>query len=279
MNLVGKIFVGVIALMSVVCLTVSALSYASHHNWKEESAKQKGRLDDLEKQVRLLEEQKADLNNKIASESATYSSTIQALKTKADDLEKSNKQLSDENIQLQKDLDARLAVIKTNNEQIKNVNKELEEASKNLSDAQEMRSEYLKKLSETVQALHDAQAKNGDLAEQNAELTKEYGDAVTIISKNNLSTNLEDYSEIPLNAVRGSIQDIRKDDNGYMLISIGSDDGLAENHKLDVRRGESYLGKIQVVSVEPDSAICKVLPEFRQGVMMEGDEVYAQQAN
>ena len=38
MNLVGKIFVGVIALMSVVCLTVSAVSYASHHSWKEKSA-------------------------------------------------------------------------------------------------------------------------------------------------------------------------------------------------------------------------------------------------
>ena len=32
MNLVGKIFVGIIALMSVVCLTVSVVSYASHHN-------------------------------------------------------------------------------------------------------------------------------------------------------------------------------------------------------------------------------------------------------
>jgi hypothetical protein len=39
MNLVGKIFVGIIALMSVVCLTLSVVSYASHHNWKEESAK------------------------------------------------------------------------------------------------------------------------------------------------------------------------------------------------------------------------------------------------
>ena len=279
MNLVGKIFVGVIALMSVVCLTVSALSYASHHNWKEQTGKLKAQLDESQKQVKLLEEQKAELNNKIATESVTYSSTIQALKTKADDLEKSNKQLADENVQLQNDLDARLAVINTNNEQIKNVNKELEEASKNLADAQVTRSSYLKKLSETVQALHDAQAKNGDLADQNADLTKLYDDAVAILSKNGMSTDLADYGETPVSAVRGSIQDIRKDDNGFMLISIGSDDGLAENHKLDVRRGDSYLGKIQVVSVEPDSAICKVLPEFRQGVMMEGDEVYAQQAN
>ena len=63
------------------------------------------------------------------------------------------------------------------------------------------------------------------------------------------------------------------------MISIGSDDGLSEHNKLDVRRGDSYLGKIEVVTVEPNRAVCKVLPEYRLGVMMEGDDVYSQKFN
>ena len=50
MNLVGKIFVGIIALMSVVCLTVSVVSYASHHNWKEQNATLAKQLDDAKKE-------------------------------------------------------------------------------------------------------------------------------------------------------------------------------------------------------------------------------------
>ena len=67
MNLVGKIFVGVIALMSIVCLTLSVVSYASHHNWKEKSIELSKQLDDAKKQQQLLLSQKAELESRISS--------------------------------------------------------------------------------------------------------------------------------------------------------------------------------------------------------------------
>ena len=36
---------------------------------------------------------------------------------------------------------------------------------------------------------------------------------------------------------------------------------------------------IEVVTLESNRAVCKVLPEFRQGVIMEGDDVYSQKLN
>ena len=59
-------------------------------------------------------------------------------------------------------------------------------------------------------------------------------------------------------------------------ITIGSDDGLLKGHRLDVYRtgGQgTYLGKIEVIYTDPDKAVCKVLPEFRKGIIQANDRV------
>ena len=91
-----------------------------------------------------------------------------------------------------------------------------------------------------------------------------------------MSSDPADYGDLPQFAVQGTVEVVREGNDGLLMISIGSDDGLTEHNKLNVRRGDSYLGKIEVVTLEPNRAVCKVLPEYRQGVIMEGDDVYSQ---
>jgi hypothetical protein len=67
--------------------------------------------------------------------------------------------------------------------------------------------------------------------------------------------------------------------NGYVEISIGSDDGLEKGHELDVyRTGPSlaenkYLGKVRVVTTQPDRAVAQVLANFRKGTIQKEDRV------
>ena len=67
--------------------------------------------------------------------------------------------------------------------------------------------------------------------------------------------------------------------NGYVEISIGSDDGLEQGHELDVyRMGPSlaenkYLGKIRVVETQADRSVAQVLPNFRKGTIQKEDRV------
>ncbi len=279
MNLVGKIFVGIIALMSVVCLTVSAMSFASHHNWKAKSDELKAKLDEVEAQKKQLNEQKAELNAKIAAESQAYVQAIEALKTKADDLEKQNEQLTATNKGFQEEIAAKENIIIANNELIADYRAELETTSKNLAEATQARGSYLQQLAQAVEQLHESSTQYGDLSEKTEALEKLLDEMIGILNKNGMSTDPNDYSELPQFACEGTIQNVSKDYDGMLLITIGSDDGLAENNRLDVRRGDSYLGKIEVVSVEPNRAVCRVLPEYRQGVMMEGDSVYAAKVN
>lgn len=279
MNLVGKIFVGVIALMSVVCLTVSAVSYASHHSWKEKSAELKKQLDDAKQTQQTLTSQKSELESKIQSEAQVYTAAMEALKTKADALEKSNDELKQKNEELQRDLDQRLAVIESNNSHIDDLRQQLSATAVDLATAQNLRANYLQDLARTMEKLHELSAKFGDLEEKNGALVASYDEALTVLNQNGLSADPSDYGDLPKFAVQGTIETVREGNDGLLMISIGSDDGLSEHNKLDVRRGDSYLGKIEVVTVEPNRAVCKVLPEYRQGVMMEGDDVYSQKFN
>ena len=276
MNLVGKIFVGVIALMSVVCLTLSVVSYASHHNWKEKSVELSKQLDDAKKQQQLLLSQKSDLESRISSEKQSYLASVEALTTKVNNLEQNNQLLLQKNDELQADLDNRLAIIETNNVQIGDLRQQLSVASDDLANAQQLRATYLQDLARTMEKLHELSATNGDLNEKNADLVQLYDEALTILNQNGLSSDPADYGDLPQFAVQGTVEVVREGNDGLLMISIGSDDGLTEHNKLNVRRGDSYLGKIEVVTLEPNRAVCKVLPEYRQGVIMEGDDVYSQ---
>ena len=276
MNLVGKIFVGVIALMSVVCLTLSVVSYASHHNWKEKSVELSKQLDDAKKQQQLLLSQKSDLESRISSEKQSYLASVEALTTKVNNLEQNNQLLLQKNDELQADLDNRLAIIETNNVQIGDLRQQLSVASDDLANAQQLRATYLQDLARTMEKLHELSATNGDLNEKNADLVQLYDEALTVLNQNGLSSDPADYGDWPQFAVQGTVEVVREGNDGLLMISIGSDDGLTEHNKLNVRRGDSYLGKIEVVTLEPNRAVCKVLPEYRQGVIMEGDDVYSQ---
>ena len=276
MNLVGKIFVGVIALMSIVCLTLSVVSYASHHNWKEKSVELSKQLDDAKKQQQLLLSQKSDLESRISSEKQSYLASVEALTTKVNNLEQNNQLLLQKNDELQADLDNRLAIIETNNVQIGDLRQQLSVASDDLANAQQLRATYLQDLARTMEKLHELSATNGDLNEKNADLVQLYDEALTVLNQNGLSSDPADYGDLPQFAVQGTVEVVREGNDGLLMISIGSDDGLTEHNKLNVRRGDSYLGKIEVVTLEPNRAVCKVLPEYRQGVIMEGDDVYSQ---
>ena len=56
-------------------------------------------------------------------------------------------------------------------------------------------------------------------------------------------------------------------------VSIGSDDGLRKGHTLEVYRNNAYLGRVEVTQLEPDRAVCQIIPAFRKGVIKRGDRV------
>ncbi len=64
----------------------------------------------------------------------------------------------------------------------------------------------------------------------------------------------------------------------FVEISIGSDDGLRKEHRMHVYRTKpqgKFVGTIEIVEVDADQAVGRILPEFRQGTIQKGDLVAA----
>ena len=279
MNLVGKIFVGIIALLSVVCLTLSVVSYASHRNWKEESAKKDEQIKKLEGEKAAMAAEKTSLEVAKAEADKNYEQIVKALDSKTSAMAAENQELKTKNEQLETDLQARVDAINTNGETINALNQQIELTTQDLATAQQLRASYLRDLAQTMANLHDLAGLYGNVQDQNADLTQAHDEVLEVLQKHNLVADPSAYAELPKVAVRGTIEVVQEGPSGLISVSIGSDDGLSKGNQLHVRRGDVYLGKVEAVTVEPNRAICKVLGEYRQGTMLEGDEVYSQEAN
>ena len=82
--------------------------------------------------------------------------------------------------------------------------------------------------------------------------------------------------------VDGLVKDVvldRSNSPKYVEITVGSDDGLLVGHVMDVMRtgvdgkDPQYLGKIRVIDLRPDGAVCEVLSKAKNGIIEVGDNV------
>ncbi|MBO7708160.1 MAG: hypothetical protein J6S42_05715 [Thermoguttaceae bacterium] len=259
--------------MSIIFFSLSLTLYANHKNWKEDSAAKQERIAQLDKEKSTLTAQKQDLENKIVKEREAYEATIGALHDVVQDLQVQNDTLTEREQQTEKDLQQRLDVIAANNAAIKDYQDTLKTMTDDLAAAQSQRADYLQELATAVNRLHELASIRGDLEQKNLELTQEFDKAKTVLNMNGLEPTPELYDQNLPFLVKGTIQAVQEGPRGLVMITLGSDDGLKPGHRLSVARDDSYLGKIEVVTVEPHRAVCRVLPEFRQGTIKEGDDV------
>lgn len=273
MNLVGKIFVSLIAIMSIVFFSLTLVLYASHKNWKEESAAKDQQIQAMTQEKTALTTVKADLEKRITDEQAVYLKSIAALETKARELETTNADLIVERNTLAEESQKRMDIINTYNAMINEYRVSIETMTRDLAAAQKNRADYLQTLATTVNQMHELASIRGDLEAKNLELTNEFDKAITVLNMKGLKPIPELYDRTLPYHVKGTVEAVQEGARGLIMISLGSDDGLRPLHTLEAYRDDSYLGRIEVVTVEPNRAVCRILPEYRQGTIKEGDNV------
>ena len=93
---------------------------------------------------------------------------------------------------------------------------------------------------------------------------------------------VEELAGNPPPEIDGLVQRTGKNDAGqvdYVALSIGSDDGLEKGQSLTAYRpgneqtDAKYLGRVTLVTVNPDSAVARVDVRSKQGIIEEGDRV------
>lgn len=75
--------------------------------------------------------------------------------------------------------------------------------------------------------------------------------------------------------IAGKVVLVNKDWN-FVVLNLGSNDGLVPNAEMLVHRGDKLVGKIQISGVTRQMAIADINPEWVQAQVKEGDFVAAQ---
>jgi len=93
MNLIGKILVGVIFVMSIVFMSFAIVAYSTQRDWKEKFQK-------AETEKKLVSSQNSKLQQEMAQLKNEYESTKDSLNADVAKLEVKNKELAEDNANL-----------------------------------------------------------------------------------------------------------------------------------------------------------------------------------
>lgn len=277
MTFVGKILVIVIMAFSLLFLGISTVVFTTATNWKKATEDEKKKVADLE------------------SANSSLQADVDAAKQ---ELEKAKTAYQADLAQHEQRIAALDDEIKRAQEQINDYRSKVDVAEQNaksaLADAEQRRDETLRlrEMKAAVEAqANEFKLQDTDLRDRIRELErakdtletnkKDLLDRVArfsqLLRSNGLSddiTTVKGLASPP--PVQGQVGRVDAQ-NRRLEITIGSDDGLVPGHELFLMRlspRAEYLGKVKVVSVDPDQAVCMVIGNTVQGKkIQEGDVV------
>lgn len=284
MNLVGKIFTVLIFVMSLVLMSLVMTLYATHTNWRllvenpeanatpEHPVGYKFRLEEAEKQKAELNELLLKVQQNLDRETIIKEQVRAKLETEnvelRQNLEAREKELASLT-QSQREAVAQLNAVTEHLDGLKNENEKLRSDIKKI---QEDRDKQFDQMVKRTEELHAKVNEYVQLDRRNKDLISESANAMKLLRMLGYTNNPAYYLETAnppatLNAVVVSATP------DLVVISCGADDGLRIGHTLEVTRGNTYVGRIEVREVTPDRAICKIIKEKQQNTFQVKDRV------
>jgi FtsZ-binding cell division protein ZapB len=278
MNLIGKIFVAVILLLSVVFMILAMATYSTHRNWKTaytavnnqltERNAELQRNDSAHKlQVEELQQQ-IDASNQLVR---NLQSDRQALLSRNEDIQTEINDLKQE----RRDATAAVASTQANSERLAKENVTLQ--GETIS-AQEAADRAFQTTVEATAQLHDATVKLDNAQQLTDDLTQQVAGMTAVLRANDIDPATRAGDVVP--KVDGFVSLVRRRAGDETIeITIGSDDGIKRGHTVEVYRssdalGQSkYLGRAFVLNTDGDKAYARIIPEFKQARIVEGDRV------
>lgn len=282
MSYVGKILVVVQVVLSLLFMAFAGAVFTMHQNWQtkynaetENSARLDANLNEVRQELELARQ---EASTQVAEE-----------KARADRLQAENLNLDAEVKRLTVEVEKKEA---QREEQTGLALAKQEEANFRQQEAEKQRIENeklraaLDQESATVRDLQDAVFTRDVTLE---ELRKRYTDLLAktaylerVVAAHDLPTDpdIVERMKIPPPPVDGLVIQVRKNRANrvdFVQLSIGSDDGLLVGHEIDVIRlnaeegSSDWLGMVEVVDVQPDTSVARVIQPAKNGIIQEGD--------
>lgn len=269
MNFLGKICVVLILIMSIVFMSLAMAVYATHRNWKTAADQLRQQVNDAQTKNRELESQLQQLDRELESEKTAYVQQLQKLETERqqlvverDGMQQRMGELVTQNREL-------TGTVGATEERLRAILAEVEQLRSGVNTAQQERDKIFASVVEKTEQIHQTHAQLVRANERRDQLVGEVARFKQIAAENNIDPNAPPKGLPP--EVLGQVTAVRKND--LIEVSIGSDDGLRAGHTIEVYRGQSYLGRVQILETSPDRAVGRILKQYQKGVIQVDDHV------
>ncbi len=280
MNIIGKIFVFAVFVMSLMLMTFAGVIYMSHVNWKDEVYREPkdclpGQQPGYAHQIKRAQEERAELEAAITSLQQKVAESEQSRDQVVAKLQTAIVQKDQELQSLRADKDKRQAEMEKAVEDVRSLrddllaaDKAVEQLQAQVKAQQEKVDAQVDKSSQLSASLAEAQAQLTIAEERKAQLEKQVANARILLTQNGLTVDSLPKDRVP--TLDGDVIAVAA---GSIQVSLGSDDGLQVGHTLEVYRGGEYIGRAVVKTVMHDHAVAEIVKAYARGVVQRGDKV------
>ena len=283
MTLFGKSLIAAILITSVMFCALSLTVYNTHRHWQEVvelSSAAPGKDLGLRHQLRneeerfaQLQEESERLKNELAAEESAYRQQLQKLETRRVEMVAESLRLENElAMRGQELLDLGKAVDGVQ-QNLNNVDAQVLKLREDISATQQTRDGEFASVVTVSEEVYEKVGQLERLEERRLQLKEQLAQLNAKMAERDINPHAPADGVGP--RLQGKVTQVSGD--GLIQFSIGADRGLRIGQTVEVYRGNhTYLGRAEVVRTEPNQAVGKMLPKYKQGPIRKGDRVATQ---
>lgn len=267
-NVLGKIFVFGVFVMSLMLMSFAVAIYSSHVNWQEVAKKKQEDLDKLKTEETSLNQEITRLTANVATSEAARDQVVAKFQQALIEKDKELKTLKDARDDKLTEMQKKIADLATVEADLTRARGEVTKLQAEVRDKQQKVDSQVTRAAEIAGQLHEKESFLEIANERKAQLEKQVAQARLLLKQNGLSLDSLPKDRVPtMNGVVVAVAD------DAIEVSLGFDDGLQTGHQIEVYRNDEYLGRAIVKSVKPDRAIAVLVREYSRGIVQRGDKV------
>jgi hypothetical protein len=269
MNLLGKIFTFAILVAAIIVMVVAVAVYGTHKNWQTAYNTLQSQLQAAQQANAELEARYGSQVSQLKAEQTAALQDVSKLETERATLVSENAQLAQERDRLLGEQRASAALVAATEENNRRLAEEVAAMRNLIVEHQTARDQAFTTTLKATTDLHTTAGQLASLQERHQQITQQLASASAALREGGV-----DATGAVVPRVRGKVSDVRRADGTQLIeITIGADDGIKERQTVEVFRGNRYLGRAEIFRTDPDRAAARVLREFQQGPIQEGDDV------
>jgi chemotaxis protein histidine kinase CheA len=278
MNWLGKVFVVLILIMSLVFMGLAMAVYATHKNWKAViegapgSPGLRARLEQAQQENQQLISQHNRKVEELEADKEAAEQQVRKLESERTGLVTRNQTIQAENDKLTQDIAQATAAVSATQANNDKLAAEVTNLRQQIRTAQQARDAAFKETLESTEQLHQLIGRYEIAQERLQQLTQQAAGMRTVMQANDINPDTDPTGVVP--TVDGVVSQVRRVPGDQLVeFTIGSDDGLKEGDTVIVYRGTRYLGRLAILETSPDKSVGRVERRFQQGQIQEGDRV------